>query len=159
LGTLVPVIGLVQVGDQAMADRYTYIPLIGLFLMVAWWIPELLDRWPYRRIVLPVAAGVVLLACTITARSQVRYWKNNLALLGHPLEVTNDNYLAHYNLGVVLIKQGRVKEAIDHYSEAVAIMPSYADAHYNLGIALNRQGRAEEAIVHYSDAIRIQPDF
>ncbi|MBI4465355.1 MAG: tetratricopeptide repeat protein [Acidobacteria bacterium] len=157
LGTLVPVIGLVQVGDQAMADRYTYVPLIGLFLIAAWGIPDLLARWRYRRIVLPAAAGLVMAVCMIMARVQVQHWKNTLALWQYTLEVTTENYVAHYNLGVALSDQGKISEAIPHYAAAVRIKPSHTLAHNNLGLALVNQGRLDEAVVHFTEALRIEP--
>ncbi len=159
VGTLVPVIGLVQVGSHSMADRYTYVPLIGLFIMVAWGIPDLLARWPYRSIALPTAAGLVILACTITAWGQVQYWKSSVALWAHALEVTAENYIAHNNLGLVLANQGRFDEAIAHHTEALRSKPDFAEAHYNLGGALKDQGRVDEAIAHYTEALRSKPDF
>lgn len=159
LGTLVPVIGLVQVGGQSMADRYTYVPLIGLFVIVAWWVPDLLARWPYRRIALPAAAGIVILACMISAWSQVQYWGNDMALLEHALEATTDNYGAHNNLGASLAQQGRIDEAIAHYSEAIRIMPDFALSHDNLGILLGKQGRFDEAIAHFSRAVQLNPNY
>ena len=159
LGTLVPVIGLVQVGSQPMADRYTYVPLIGLFIMVAWGVPDLLARWPLRSIALPAAAALVISACAITAWGQVQYWENSTALWAHALEVTTGNYLAHNNLGNDLAKQGRFDEAMAHYSEALRIKPDYAFAHNNLGHALANQGRVSEAIAHYSEALRIEPGY
>jgi len=157
LGTLVPVIGLVQVGSQSRADRYTYVPLIGLFIMVAWGVPDLLARWPYQRYALPTVAGLVILACTITARSQVQYWENSLVLMGHALEVTTDNFTAHNHMGAALADRGKVDEAIAHYSEALRIKPNFAEAHYSLGNALASQGKLNEAIAHYSEALRIKP--
>ena len=161
LGTLVPVIGLIQVGDQAMADRYTYVPLIGLFIMVAWGVPDLLARWPLRlsRIALPSAAVLVILACAISARGQLQYWQDSTTLWTHALAVTTGNNIAHNNLGIVLADQGRLDEAIDHYLEALRIKPDYADAHNDLGVALADEGKLDEAIAHYSEALRIKPDY
>ena len=159
LGTLVPVIGLIQVGDQAMADRYTYVPLIGLFIVVAWGVPELLARWPLPRIALPAAAGLVILACAITAWGQVQYWEDSTTLWTHTLAVTTENNIAHNNLGVSLADQGKLDNAIAHYSEALRIKPDYANAHNNLGAALADRGKTEEAIAHYSEALRIKPDY
>jgi tetratricopeptide (TPR) repeat protein len=164
LGTLVPVIGLIQVGNQSMADRYTYIPLIGLFIMVAWGVPDLLARWPLRRIALPrftlpAAAMVVILACAIAARSQVEYWEDSTTLWTRALAVTTENDIAQNNLGAALADQGNVDEAIMHYSEALRIKPDYADAHNNLGVALDDQGKVDEAIAHYSVALRIRPHY
>jgi protein O-mannosyl-transferase len=159
LGTLVPVIGLIQVGDQAMADRYTYVPLIGLFIVVAWGIPDLLAHWPLQRIALPVAAGLVILACAIAARSQLQYWKDSTTLWTRALAVTTGNNIAHNNLAIVLADQGKLDEAIAHYSEALRIKPDYATARNNLGLALADEGKLDEAIAHYSEALRIKPDY
>jgi protein O-mannosyl-transferase len=158
LGTLVPVIGLVQVGDQPRADRYTYIPLIGLFIMIAWGASHLLSGWSHRPILLP-AALIVIAVCSITAHGQVQYWGNSYSLWTRALQVTEGNYLAHNNLGLVLADQGRVDEAVAHYTEALRAKPGYALAHNNLGIALVRQGKIEEAMVHYKEALRINPDY
>ncbi|UCG80700.1 MAG: tetratricopeptide repeat protein [Desulfobacterales bacterium] len=157
LGTLVPVIGLVQVGEQAMADRYTYVPLIGLFVMVAWGVPELGARWRYQRHVLATSIGVALSCLVICTYSQVRHWDNTTALFKHAVDVTTENYVAHFNLGFALAKQGRTKEAIRHYSEALRINPAWAEAHNILGNALARQGNLRVAVSHYSEALRIKP--
>ncbi len=157
LGTLVPVIGLVQVGSQAMADRFTYIPLIGLFIMIAWGVPELLGGWRYRRLVYALSTSILLLILITSTYLQVRYWKNSIVLFTHAVKVTSNNWLAHNNLGVALYRQGRPQEAIGHYSEALRIQPDHAGAHYNLGIVLAEQARLDEAIVHYSEALRIKP--
>jgi Tfp pilus assembly protein PilF len=160
LGTLVPVIGLVQVGIQSMAaDRYTYVPLIGLFIILAWGIPDLLTRWSYRHIALPIGAGLVLVACSITASVQVQYWKNRTALWERAVDVTKGNYLAHNNLGNVLAQMGKTDEAIAHYAEALRIKPGLAEAHNNLGFTLAGRGRADEAMTHYAEALRIKPDY
>ena len=158
LGTLVPVIGLVQVGGQAMADRYTYVPFIGLFIMVSWGAADLLARWQYRSIALPITAGLALLACAIIARGQARYWRNTMALWAHALEVTSENYVAHNGLGVALVDQGRNDEAIAHYSEALRFKPNFREAHNNLGNALVSLGRSAEAIPHFSKALLLKPD-
>ncbi|MBI4463123.1 MAG: tetratricopeptide repeat protein [Acidobacteria bacterium] len=159
LGTLVPVIGLVQVGSQSMADRYTYVPLIGLFVIAAWGVPDFLARWQYKTIALPAAAALVILGCTITAWSQVRYWENSMALWGHALEVTTGNYRAHTAVGAALEDQGRISEAIYHYSEALHIKPGFVEGHNNLGNVLASQGKVSEAIEHYTEALRIDPGF
>ncbi|UCD86864.1 MAG: tetratricopeptide repeat protein [Desulfobacterales bacterium] len=157
LGTLVPVIGLVQVGEQAMADRYTYVPLIGLFVMVVWGVPELGARWRYQRHMLATSMGVALSCLVICTYSQVRHWDNATALFKHAVDVTTENYVAHFNLGFALAKQGRTKEAIRHYSEALRINPAWAEAHNILGNALARQGNLRVAVSHYSEALRIKP--
>jgi len=158
LGTLVPVIGLVQVGGQAMADRYTYVPLIGLFITVGWGIPDLLGRWPSRSIVLPAAAGMVICACAVAAGSQVRYWESNTALWTRALEVTAGNYVAHNNLGTALAREGKIGEALTHYAESLRLEPANANAHFNLGVALDQPGRSREALAHYAEALRFKPN-
>jgi tetratricopeptide (TPR) repeat protein len=159
LGTLVPVIGLVQVGGQPLADRYTYVPLIGLSIMAAWGVPELIiARWPPLRVVLQVATALVIAACALTARAQVGHWRDSVALWEHALDVTIGNYRAHNNLGQALAKRGRTSEAVGQYSEALRLKPDYAEAHANLGLALAEQGRVDDAIRHYSEALRLLPD-
>jgi tetratricopeptide (TPR) repeat protein len=158
VGTLVPVIGLVQVGRQAMADRYTYVPLIGLFIIVAWGVPELVARWCYRKVGLAVAVTALLSILAATTWVQVGYWQNSITLFERALEVTRNNYLAHNNLGVALFERGNTQEAVFHYQETLRIEPDYARAHSNLGLALSAQGKAEEAISHLSVALRLDPN-
>lgn len=157
LGSLVPVIGLVQVGGQAMADRYTYVPVIGLFIIIAWGTPELLERWRYKNTVIAIIGTSVLSIFAATTLIQVRYWKDNITLYRHGLQVTTKNYEFHNNLGYVLEKQGNVTGAIRHYFEAVRINPGFALAHNNLGNAIRKQGNITEAIRHLSEAVRITP--
>jgi tetratricopeptide (TPR) repeat protein len=157
--TLLPVIGLVQVGSQAMADRYTYVPLIGLFIIIAWGVPELTASWRHQRLVLSVSTGVVLSALMILTWSQVGRWRNATELFDHALNVTTNNYVAENNLGLALAKEGRFNEAIARYSKALQIHPQYPDALNNLGAALSEQGRSEEAIQRFSEAVRIAPNF
>jgi Flp pilus assembly protein TadD len=146
LGTLIPVIGLKQVGFwPAMADRFAYVPLIGLFIMIAWGGPELVAGWRHRRVVLSVVAGAA-------------HWRNTAELFKHALEVTTDNYVAHNNFGNELAAQGMFDEAISHYSETLRLKPHYMGTHNNLAVVLARQGRFDEAILHYSEALRLKPD-
>jgi tetratricopeptide (TPR) repeat protein len=156
LGTLVPVIGIVQVGAQAMADRYTYLPLIGIFIMIAWGAAETRNLKPetFRTVFLGGIAGIALVLLAATARTQVGYWKDGVTLFKHAVEVTEMNIIAHTNLGVALFEQGKVEEAIKEYSEALAIQPNFAKAHNNLGVALAKQGKPEEASRHYREAMR-----
>jgi len=161
LGTLVPVIGLVQVGRQSMADRYTYVPLIGIFIIIAWGLPELVAQWRYRNIWLATLGTVVLTILMAMTWKQVGYWKNSITLFEHTLKIlkiTSNNDVAHYNLGKYLEKQGRTAEAIEHYLQALQIKPDFVEAHNNLGLALEKQGRIEEAIEQYLQALRIKPD-
>ena len=157
LGTLVPVIGLIQVGNQSMADRYTYVPLIGLFIIIAWGAVDLLQRLPYQRVVLRALAVLVLAGCAVTSRRQVEHWRDSNALWTHALAVTSENYLAHNNLGLALQREGKIDEAMSHYNEALRIRPGYATARTNLGVALSKQGKTADAIATYAEALRQNP--
>jgi Flp pilus assembly protein TadD len=157
--TLVPVIGLVQVGNQAYADRYSYIPYIGLFIIIAWGLPELLSKWPQRKIALGLSMVIALTTLGICAHRQVSFWNNNLTLFSHAIEVTQNNYLAYNNLGVAYDSLGRYQEAIESSTQAVRINPDYAQARYNLGLAYSRVGRWQDAVEPYKQAIRIRPDY
>jgi len=157
--TLLPVIGLVRVGPHIMADRYTYIPLIGLFIIIAWGAPEVVTRWRYRRIALAVSTCIVVLGFTICSWFHVRHWKDSIRLFERTVSVTANNELAHNNLGVALSEEGRLEEAIYHFSHALAIQPDYVRAHVNLGFALERQGRVKEAVDYYLKALSIKPDY
>jgi len=159
LGTLVPVIGIVQVGLQGMADRYTYVPLIGLFIMIAWGAPDLLKRWRYKKNALAVLSILILSLLTIGTLKQVHHWENSFTLFGRALEVTSNNFIIHNERGNALKAQGKLEEAISHYSKALRINPNYAYAHNNLGTALQEQGRLAEAISHYSEALRNNKSF
>jgi tetratricopeptide (TPR) repeat protein len=159
LGTLVPVIGLVQVGSQGMADRYTYVPLIGLFIMIAWGLADILTGWRYRKATLAVSAGVLLSIFMVVTSLQIGQWHDNIRLFTHTLKVTEHNAIIHYNLGVALSNQRKDGEAMVHYKEALWIEPNYVEAHNNLGFTLARQGKNEEAIAQYSEALRINPKY
>ncbi len=163
--SLVPVIGLVQVGNQAMADRYTYIPLIGIFLGATWGIAAA-ARWLFagqaarRRAFAALAAAAVVLLALLGWRTwlQARTWKDTITVFEHALAVTERNFLAHNNLANVLPGHGRLDDAIRHYAMALRIRPDYAEAHNNIGVALARRGNLEEAIFHYRQALRLRPD-
>jgi tetratricopeptide (TPR) repeat protein len=157
LGTLVPVIGLVQVGRQAMADRYTYVPYIGLFIAVVWGIAELASRWRASRFLLPVGTSAVLTALAVCAWVQVGYWRNSISLYEHTLKVTGNNALVHVNLGVALAEQGKLNQAIDQYNAALRLKPDFVEAHFNLGAALAAQGKLDQAIAQYTAALRLKP--
>lgn len=160
LGTLIPAIGLVQAGQwPAMADRFTYVPAIGLFVMLAWFIPHLLTKWRYRKTGLALAAGALLGALLLLTWTQLQRWSNTITLFEHTLKVTENNYLAHNNLGNALARQGKLEQARDHYAKALRINPTFPRAHNNLANALARQGKSEEAIVHYTKALEIKPTF
>jgi Flp pilus assembly protein TadD len=157
LGTLVPVIGIVQVGNQPMADRYTYIPLIGIFIIVAWGVPLLASRGVAR--VAAAAAGVAVLAVwLVLARAQVARWKDSVTLYEHTLRVTRDNYVIQYNLGKALQDRKQLDAAMAHYLEAVRIAPRFGPPHNNLGVLYADQGRTDDAIVHYERAATANPN-
>jgi len=158
LGTLVPVIGLVQVGDQGMADRYTYIPLIGLFIAVAWGSAAVGRENRALRHAVPAAAAVSLAALFLLTRAQTGTWADSEALFGHALAVTSDNALAHNGFGLVLYAKGGTTDAVAQYREALRIDPDYPDAHNNLGIALAAEGHLTEAVAQYQQALRADPD-
>jgi len=158
LGTLVPVIGFVQVGLQAMADRYTYIPLIGIFIMIAWGIPELLHNLSYRKKLMAAVGAIVLLILSTLTYAQISHWKNDLTLFQHAVEVTRDNYWAHYNLGLSLAKQKEYDRAFDHFKETIRIKPSEPDPYNNIGIILAKRGDLTGAINQFSEALRLDPN-
>jgi Flp pilus assembly protein TadD len=158
LGSLVPVLGLLQVGRQAYADRYTYLPLIGIYTAVVWGLAEMSARWPACRSVLRIAAPVVLLMFMSLSRSQAAKWRTSITLFEHSLAVTESNILAHYNLGTALLKRGEPTRALPHFEEAVRIAPEFADGHANLGAALLKLGRPVSAAEHLSLALRLQPE-
>jgi hypothetical protein len=159
LGTLVPVIGLVQVGGQAMADRYTYLPSIGITIMLAWGIPPMLKRVGFGKNVLFSMSIAVLCLLVFLTWMQSGYWKNSITLFNHALRVTEGNYIAHNNLGVAMSAEGMIQEAINHYNKAILIRPKYANAYNNRGNAYSKFGMYQYAIEDYRTAIRISPDY
>jgi tetratricopeptide (TPR) repeat protein len=169
LGMLVPTIGIVQVGSQVRADRYTYLPQIGLYLLVAWGGMELFHRWHRSREVLTVAAVLAVAALTAGSYFQTSYWRDTETLWKHAIATTSNNYIAHVNLAHALSQSGRFDEAIAECREALKIKPDLAAAHNNLGDALiqNKQGGGtvpgqnalDEAIGHFRAALQIKPDF
>lgn len=153
LGTLVPVIGLIQVGTQARADRYTYLPMVGLSIMLAWGLREVLNN----KVAISGAIAACL-ACAALCEAQIQYWRNSETLFRHALDVTSGNYLAHHNLGVALADEGRFAEAIKQYQAALQIEPNAANVQTDYGNALAKSGRMPEAIVHYQEALRALPN-
>jgi len=158
-GTLVPVIGLVQVGSQAMADRYTYIPSLGVFILAVWGVGELTCRWRYQAAVVSTMGVIVIILCTALTRRQIGYWQDEETLFRHALAVTKNNSVAHFNLGYALDEKSRINEAISQYQEAIRLNPKDAEAHNNLGVDLNKKGQTDEAINEYLEAIRLKPDY
>ncbi len=157
LVTLVPVIGLVQIGSHAMADRYTYIPLIGLFIMIVWGMTDMLAPRRLGRALVAIGGLAIVLALIPPARAQVSYWKDAERLFRQAVAVTERNYLAHNNLGAALARKGRVDEALQHYHQALAIRPRYPEALFNAGAALALQGHYAEAEAYYRTALEIHP--
>lgn len=158
LGTLTPVIGLIQVGGQVMADRYMYIPAIGLFIIVAWGISELADKHPGSRIFIIAATVTVLTALATVTNVQLGYWQNGIRLFEHTLNVTPPNYTAHAALGKTFLKQGEDSKALSHFNEALRLNPTLTNVHYSIGTIYNRQRNFDLAIQHYSKELLIQPD-
>ncbi|NRA02364.1 MAG: tetratricopeptide repeat protein [Myxococcales bacterium] len=158
LGTLLPVIGLVQVGFQTRADRYTYLPSIGLLIMVAWGAADLQRRFALRKLWFGAGAALVLAALVFATRVQLTHWRDSVTLYERALAVTSGNYPVHSNLGSVLVSQGRNAEARGHYQRALEIKPDYVYALYNLGVWLQRDGDVEAALEHYRAALRSDPD-
>lgn len=157
LGTLVPVIGLVQVGGQAMADRYTYLPHAGLLIAMVWTAASILSRWPATR--LP-SSGFAMLTCAalaISTRHQLAVWQNNRTLFEHALEVTRNNPVAHYQVGSELGKLGDYDKAIDHFQAALRAAPASAEARFGLGYTYELQGNFAQALENYELALKLRP--
>jgi len=157
LGMLVPVSGLVQVGAQTGADRYTYLPLIGLAIAVTWLTAEFAGKSPVRRWALGMAWLFALAILTVAAQRQASYWRNSDALWTHTLASTTNNALARYNYGQYLLDFGQTKAALVQLQEAVSIKPDFAEAHNELGNALTNDGQASAALVHFQRAVAIKP--
>jgi len=159
VGTLVPVIGLVQVGIQAMADRYTYVPSLGLLLLVVWGAHELFQNWRHQVLGLSLAAATAILLCAATTRQQLGYWRNSETLFRHALAVTADNEVSHNNLGIAFFNENQTNAAIGEFQAALRLKPDSPEAHNNLGNALIKQGDTDAAITQYREAIRLKPDL
>ena len=158
LGTLVPTLGLIQVGHQSMADRYTYVPLIGVFLAGIFAVRAVADRLHLSPRLLAATVIVTLGACVLVTRVQAAHWRTSIALFTHALAVTTDNYMAHEGLGEALVTEGRRDEAIDHFREAVRIAPTFVEAHVALADTLLEEHDQATAIAHYGEALRLKPD-
>jgi len=158
LGVLLPVIGIVKIGEFSMADRYSYVSLIGLFVMVVWALSDLLTRRRYRKATIFLLMVIVFPTLGLASWFQTGYWQDNLRLYQHTLGITSDNYVINHNLGNELVRRGRLEEGIQHYCEALRIKPRSFETHNSLGLALAQQGRLDEAIHEYEQALRLQPD-
>ncbi|HIP10984.1 MAG TPA: tetratricopeptide repeat protein, partial [Rhodospirillales bacterium] len=165
LGTLVPVIGVVQAfkWTHGMADRYMYIPIIGIFIIVAWGLPELMAKWRYKDKALSISAGILIPAIMIITWNQVGHWKDSITLFKHAISVTDNKYsdlaLTHNNLGIAQEEKGRLSEAIAQYRTAMKIKPDFALPHNNLGNILFASQKTEEAITYYKSALKLSPDY
>jgi tetratricopeptide (TPR) repeat protein len=156
--TIAPVIGIIQVSSQAMADRYIYLPSIGISIMLAWGAPLLFHNDKLRKKILFPAAIALLAALTLITWKQCGNWKNSFELLNHALQIRNDVYIVHDCLGLALSSEGKNKEAIDHFNQALRLKPDYAYAYGNRGSVYVKSGQYQEALHDLNDAIRLKPD-
>ncbi len=154
LGMLIPVIGIVHAGPQAMADRFVYLPIIGLYIIIAWGAAEFSKRRAYRKITFTVLSNCFLLIAVTISWNQLQHWKNSITLFNHTLNHTSSNYIIHNNLGRTLHRKGLPEKAIPHFQEALRIMPFYEDARNNLGLALAKMNQVDEAIEQYQIVIK-----
>jgi len=159
LGTLVPVIGLVQAGMQAYADRYTYIPVIGLSIALVWGVGEWAAGSRTRRVAMACASLLALAGLGVATARQVALWKDTWTLFTHTLAVTSDNAVAHKLLGYELLRAGQLEPAMTHFEAALRLIPSYPDVHEGMGEALSALGRYDEGIAHYTEVLRVAPDY
>jgi tetratricopeptide (TPR) repeat protein len=157
VGTLAPVIGLVQAGSQSRADRYTYLPMVGISIVLAWGATEAVGRWRWGRPALAVSMVAVCSAWAVAAWFNVGNWQNSISLFRHAIQVTNENYVAYNNLAVAERQAGEFDEAVSSFQSVVRIQPQDAQARDNLGEALMAAGRVDEAVPHFEEAVRLQP--
>ncbi len=159
IGTLIPVIGIVQAGGQARADRFTYIPLIGLLIMMAWGVPELLKQWKYRKEILLTLSVLIILCFCIIAWTQVGYWQNSITLFDHTLKVTDNNWLIYHNRGNIYNDLGNYRQAIEDYDREIEIKPVHAEAYYARSISFYGLGNYRQVIEDLNRAIEIKPGY
>jgi tetratricopeptide (TPR) repeat protein len=157
LGTLLPVIGLVQVGSQAMADRYTYIPSVGIFIVIAFGIKHLISRFQIGFAVPAIVAGFILTSCLILTERQLSYWRDSETLFKHAIAVTKNNYTAHLNIAIAVAGEGRRDEALVEYHEALFIEPGLQLAHDDLAALLSEMGQSHEALIQLQEAVNLDP--
>jgi hypothetical protein len=160
LGTLVPVIGIVQVGAQARADRYTYIPSVGITILLAWAAADLAARRAAWKAPLTAAAAIACVACSVVTAHQTTYWRNSGTLYQRAIDATKDNYIAHNGLAIYLAQTGRPGEAIPHFEAALRLVPRDAGIHNSVGILYaNIEGGQRKAIEHFEAAVRLDPEY
>jgi Flp pilus assembly protein TadD len=157
LGTLVPVIGLIQVGEQSMADRYTYLPLIGVFVAVVWGLADWQAARAVQRPVKCIGVGLALAGFAWVTSQQLSYWHDGTTLFGRAVHCTTGNPIAHNNLGTALSANGRTPEAMREFAEAIRLEPNYPQAHFNLAMDLGEEGKTTEAIHHLQAVLRVSP--
>ncbi|HEU6448409.1 MAG TPA: hypothetical protein VFV23_08235 [Verrucomicrobiae bacterium] len=157
LGMLVPVIGIVQVGVQAMADRYAYLPSIGIFILVAWGANDLTQRAPRLKRILPAAAGAALAGCIAVTSVQLTYWRNSIEIFWHTIKVTDNNYSAYDCFGHALDSIGKTKEAEEFFAAAVKVEPDFPSSQFHLGMVLLERGDFLDASNHLAEAVRLDP--
>ena len=157
--TLSPVIGLLQIGSQAMADRYTYIPLVGLFIIISFAAADLLQNFQHKKPILIISSALVTFTLIVCTNLQVRHWRNSISLFEHTLKVTSNNYLAHNNLANALGQNQNYDAAIEHCLKAIRIRPKYYRAHYYLGMAFYHKGDMDKAVSHWTQVLQLKPDF
>lgn len=158
LGTLVPVIGILQVGSQPMADRFIYIPVIGIFVLLVWTAAELLGKLRAVKPAAVAASTIVVIACMVVSRYHLRFWENSFTLFERTLAVTTNNPITHYNLGLAYSRKGDLEKAKFHYTRALEAKPGYTDAQNNLAATLLSEGRIKEAIAEYEKLLEKSPD-
>jgi Flp pilus assembly protein TadD len=158
LGTLVPVIGFIQVGNQSMADRYTYLPLIGIFIALVWTCSELASLRPYAGRLVATAGAAAIVALATIASAQAKHWRNSETLMLHAVAVSDQRWLAHNSLGCVYLKSNRLEKAQEHYLAALTLKPDYFAALNNMGITLYEQGKYDDAISYYDKALASEPE-
>jgi tetratricopeptide (TPR) repeat protein len=159
LGTLVPTIGLVQVGAQALADRYTYIPSVGLFLVIVWSVAEVIERWPVTRTAFAAMGSAALIACLLLTRLQTGYWRDSATLYQHAIDVTKDNVVAYDHLGKAFLDQGDLERAAVNFTQATKLTPVDAEAHYKLGSVRLMQSNLDAATPEFMEALRLNPNY
>lgn len=157
--TILPVIGIIQVGDVAMADRYSYLPSVGITVMLAWGIPFMIRSEETRKKILFPAGFAVLAIMAVLSWKQCSYWNNSIDLFSHALRVTRDNFIAHNGFGYALYEKGKMEEAVNHFNEAILIAPRYAYAYNNRGAAYVKLGRYQSAMEDFNQAVSLKQDY
>jgi tetratricopeptide (TPR) repeat protein len=155
LGVLVPVIGLIQAGAQGRADRYMYITMVGLLIMVVWAAGDIFAKWRYKKIAAIFSSAIIVSAAVATTSLQLRHWQDSATLFSHTLNVTQNNYVIHNNYANLLRDSGKIDEAIEHYTKCIQIRSDSPEVHNNLGTALAAKGKIDDAIAHYQKAIEL----